>query len=462
MKKIVGALCIALGCTFASHHTAHAKTSEYIVETKHIQQLQHTYGAKKLSKIKGAPIYKVRLDASKLKSIKNDKRVVSISKNKTIQLPATKVTATTKATVGDWGFTSMNFPAANPFLSDVKVGVIDSGIDTDHPALKAQITDGFYAEDFTSVEDENGHGTHVAGIIANGTPNIQIVPMRILDKYGEGTVYDFVAAIHYAIDQHVDVINMSVGIGNDDEPELADAVAEAKEAGIVMAAAVGNDAESYVEYPAAYDGVYGVGAYNSLDRLAGFSHTGPGVDFVAPGVSIYSTYLKGGYKTMQGTSMATPFVTKALALAKSANHAMTNETLNDLAIGAATRFGNYQPLQIGAGKLDVTALMNGVYATNSAVRYYPANTTTDQFKTWRVKLSAKIAPTAQNLSYVSIVNTAGDKQPVAITIDANIITIAPPAKGYAKGTYYIQIDEKLTSASGKRLKQQTINEFTVQ
>lgn len=461
MKKIVGALCIALGCTFATHSTAQAKTAEYIIETKHIQHVQKTYDAKKLSKIKGEPIYKVRLNTAQVKKLKKDARIVSISKNKTIKLPPTKITATTKATVGDWGFTSMNFPAANPFLSTVKVGLIDSGVDTDHPALKDHILPGFYGDDFTSVEDENGHGTHVAGVIANGTPNIQIVPLRILDKYGEGTIYDFVAAIHYAIDQHVDVINMSVGIGNEDEPELAGAVAEAKKAGIVMAAAVGNDGQKYVEYPAAYDGVYGVGAYNSSNDLASFSHTGEGVDFVAPGVSIYSTYLKGSYKTMQGTSMATPFVTKALALAKSANRDMTNETLNDLAVGAATPFGNYNALQIGAGKIDVTALMNKAYETNSDVRYYPANTTTNLFKTWNVKLSANVANTAKNVSAVSVVNTAGEKQQVAISIHDRVITIAPPSAGYAKGTYYIKIDKSLTSATGKSLKQQTINQFAV-
>lgn len=463
MKKWIIIALSMIGFFIGLHHdTANAKQIEYMLETSSFAKLQKTYDIKSHAHIQHTKIYKIVIDTNTLKQLKKDKRVDAIQKNFKITLPNSKVTVQKQAVVGEWGYQSMNFPAANPFLATVKVGVIDSGIDTDHPALQSQIVEGFYADDFTSVEDANGHGTHVSGIIANGSPNIKIVPIRILDKYGEGTIYDFVAGIHYAINHDVDVINMSVGIGQDDESELEEAINEAKEAGIIMTAAVGNDAEDYVEYPAAYDGVYGVGAYNSFEKRAGFSHTGVGVDFVAPGVSIYSTYLKGGYKTMQGTSMATPFVTKALALAKSANPSMTNETLNDLAIGASKPLEGYDALQIGAGKIDVTALMNGAYSTNHEVRYYPANTTTDPFKVWRVKLSAKVANTPQNLSYVSVVNAAGEKQPVAIAIDNNVMTIAPPNAGYVKGTYYIHIDEKLTSASGKRLKQRTINQFKIE
>ena len=110
----------------------------------------------------------------------------------------------------------MNFPQNVYSRNTVDVAILDTGIDTDHPLLKTSIKNGYDALLNKSVEDENGHGTHVAGIIALNTPQIHIVPIKTLDQSGKGDLYTFVRGIYYAIDRDVDVINMSFGMNKDD------------------------------------------------------------------------------------------------------------------------------------------------------------------------------------------------------------------------------------------------------
>jgi subtilisin family serine protease len=208
-----------------------------------------------------------------------------------------------------------------------KVAVIDTGIDYTHPDLIANYKGG---KDFVNKDDlpmdDNGHGTHVAGIIAacnnndigvvGVAPNASLYAVKVLDATGSGYYSDIIAGIEWCIGK-VDIANMSLG-GTYDSPSLHAACDTAAEH-ILLVAAAGNSGNragrgDNVNYPARYDTVIAVAATDSSDNRASFSSTGPPLDIAAPGVSIYSTYKGGGYATMSGTSMAAPHVAGTLAL----------------------------------------------------------------------------------------------------------------------------------------------------
>jgi subtilisin family serine protease len=199
------------------------------------------------------------------------------------------------------------------------------------PDLNVNTTDGFSA--FTSgadvgFEDGNGHGTHVAGTIGakkNGAgvvgvaPGAQVIPVKVLDASGSGYMsgviggVDHVAAVGRPGE---DVANMSLGGGL--YSLLNDAVQRAAGKGIKFTVAAGNsaaDAKNYSPASASGVNVYTISAMNSSDTFASFSNYGSPVDYCAPGVSIKSTWIGGGYKTISGTSMAAPHAAGVLLLA---------------------------------------------------------------------------------------------------------------------------------------------------
>ena len=209
----------------------------------------------------------------------------------------------------------------------VNVAVIDTGIDDDHPDLAGNIGGGvnFVVKgrklDPTKWADDNGHGTHVAGIIAavdneigviGVAPEATVHAVKVLDGRGNGWLSDVVAGIEWSIDNNMAVINMSLGASEGD-PLLSAACESASDAGILVVAAAGNDGGA-VLYPARYDSVIAVGATDADDNVPSWSNQGEEVELVAPGVNVRSTWKGGGYKTESGTSMATPHVAGVCAL----------------------------------------------------------------------------------------------------------------------------------------------------
>jgi subtilisin family serine protease len=207
--------------------------------------------------------------------------------------------------------------------------IVDSGIDTDHPDLNVdQTRSKSFIPNVTSFDDENGHGTHVAGIIGAKNNDIGVlgiaadatlVSCRVLDKDGNGTLSSIIQALSYigANAKAGDVINMSVG-----EDEVSDVLDQQVQAiaakGIYVAIAAGNDSKAANLFsPGRANGnnIYTVSAVDSLDNFASFSNYGNDVvDFAAPGIRILSTYKGGLYAKMSGTSMATPHVAGLLLL----------------------------------------------------------------------------------------------------------------------------------------------------
>lgn len=207
--------------------------------------------------------------------------------------------------------------------------IIDSGIDFTHPDLNADATRSkSFISGVSSASDENGHGTHVAGIIGakNNTEGMlgvasgaSLVALRVFNKDGEGTLSSIIQALSYVNSNAKagDVVNMS--LGEDEVSDILDQqVQNTASKGIFVAIAAGNDNKPAIQFsPGRANGenIYTVSAVDSLDNFASFSNYGnDAVDFAAPGVRIPSTYLNGKYAIYSGTSMAAPHVAGLLLL----------------------------------------------------------------------------------------------------------------------------------------------------
>jgi subtilisin family serine protease len=201
---------------------------------------------------------------------------------------------------------------------------MDTGIDADHEDLTVvdgvKIIKGVTTEDVYN--DDNGHGTHCAGIIAAKNNDLGVVgvacsaslyAIKVLDSGGSGYYTDMIKGLDWAISHGVHVVSMSFG-GQTSTKAFESACKNAQSKGLVLVAAAGNGGNAKVLYPAAYSSVIAVGATDSSNARASSSSYGSQLDIMAPGVGIYSTYNDGGYTTLSGTSMACPHVSGTVAL----------------------------------------------------------------------------------------------------------------------------------------------------
>jgi subtilisin len=231
-----------------------------------------------------------------------------------------------------WG----GFPKATSVISGhggagINVAVVDTGIDCGHPDLQGNCNYGVSYVKGSKPFDDHGHGTHVAGIIAardNGFGVIGVAPeaalyaVKVLDANGSGSFSAVASGIVWAVKNGMHVINMSLG-GSSYSQALADAVKAAADAGVLVVSAAGNSGCcDTVLYPAKLPESMAIAAVDANDQRASFSSTGMEVDVAAPGVAILSTVPTGscklcdpsGYRTLSGTSMATPHVSGTGAL----------------------------------------------------------------------------------------------------------------------------------------------------
>jgi subtilisin family serine protease len=271
----------------------------------------------------------------------------------------------------DWPNAYPTLSKTDGSLATVVVGVIDSGVDPTHPDLQGRVLPLINMTN-RSDADECSHGTHVTGTLAaianndlgvagDGPTSVLVQDVKILwtDKHGECSGSD--ATLAKAIDVlrkskldtgPVRVISMSLGT-----PQLSvslkKAMDRALKAGILLVSAGGNDGTSTLLYPAAYDPVFAVAAVQNDGTRAGFSNRG-NLDIAAPGVNIPSTLPGGGYGLMSGTSMATPCVSAAAALAWALDPKLTVTDVEQLLTQTATYVGD--PQEYGAGVVDFTRI----------------------------------------------------------------------------------------------------------
>jgi subtilisin family serine protease len=244
-----------------------------------------------------------------------------------------------------WGIPAVGADQVLPYNrgNGVKIAIIDTGIDLTHPDLgvSGNVT---FVSGTSSGNDDNGHGSHVAGTIGardndigvlGVAPEAQLYAVKVLNSSGSGYWSGVISGIQWAIDNDMDIINMSLG-STSGSTALQQACDQAYNAGVLVVAAAGNNGRAgstadTVIYPAKYDSVVAVGAIDSTNKRASFSSTGSKVELAAPGVNIYSTYSQGRYNTLNGTSMATPHVAgvAALIFASGITDSNSNGRIND-------------------------------------------------------------------------------------------------------------------------------------
>ena len=226
-----------------------------------------------------------------------------------------------------WGLKRIGIPAAweaTVGRPDVVVAVIDTGVDASHPDLQGQFVPGTNVLDPAQPpDDQHGHGTAMAGIIAASTnngvgiagicPGCRVMPVKALDASGTGTYADVMEGVIYAADHGARVLNLSVG-GTAYSNGLRDAIEYARAAGAMVVAAAGNSGTDTPVYPAAYAGVLGVAAVDRTDAVWPGSNRGPHVSLAAPGVDITTTGVDGTYVNVTGTSPATAHVAGVVGL----------------------------------------------------------------------------------------------------------------------------------------------------
>lgn len=276
--------------------------------------------------------FSVKIPPGQLKKLQDDSSVSYIEENQvvTLVLPDVKIKAkpAPPTPVGQtipWGITRVNGGVSGVGKT---AWIIDTGIDLDHPDLTVNTALGkSFVVGVTSPDDDNGHGSHCAGIVAakNNTIGVigvaagaTVIPVKVLNKRGSGTYDAIIAGVNYVAGagKAEDVANMSLGGGF--STALNSAVENAAAKGIKFALAAGNESTSATtKSPASANGanIFTISAMASGDVWASYSNFGnPPVDYCEPGSSIYSTYKGGGYATMSGTSMAAPHAAGLLLL----------------------------------------------------------------------------------------------------------------------------------------------------
>lgn len=246
----------------------------------------------------------------------------------------------------------------------IKVFILDTGIDSDHPDLVANLRPGkSFVTTESSTEDFHGHGTHVAGTVAavmnyigvvGVAPYAYVYPVKVLNSSGEGAWSQIIAGIDWVMDKKgARIVNMSLG---DSAAPLAlgDMCQAAYDDGVLLVAAAGNSGPSddTVGYPAKYPNVMAVSAVTSSDIIANFSSRGPEVEITAPGVDVQSTTRGGGYGGMSGTSMASPHVAGVAALAWGSHRGGNNKQVRWLLNTFAVNVGDGDLEKYGNGRVD--------------------------------------------------------------------------------------------------------------
>jgi subtilisin family serine protease len=354
----------------------------------------------------------------------------------------------------------------------VTVAIIDTGIDYRHSALGGGIGAGFKVKggwDFVNNDadplDDNGHGTHVSGIVAGQSdvitgvaPDASLIAYKVLGATGSGSESNVIAAIERAADpnqdgntaDHVDVANLSLGgAGNPDDPGSV-AIDNATAAGVTFAIAAGNAAFvggvitfHNISSPGTARSAITVGASDLNDSITNFSSRGPNMkslaikpDVVAPGLSIVSSYLGNTYATLSGTSMATPHVAGAAALLKALHHDWTPAQIKLALMNNAT-FVREEIMADGAGRINAFA------AATSTIRIDPPSISLGiapiELSNWSATRSLHLT----NSGALAVTFNVKSSVTLGEKVTPSAATVTVPAGGFADISFDIDVDNAL-------------------
>ena len=298
--------------------------------------------------------FAANLSASQVEKMQKDKRISLIEQDQEINLgilnskkPGGGTTEPAPAPAQTIPNGIRRLKAENKeYKGENVVYIIDTGVELDHPDLNVSTVNSFNAftkgKDGASPTDYNGHGTHVAGTVGakNNTigvvgvaAGVTVIPVKVLDSRGSGTNSGVIAGVDHVarVAKTGDIANMSLGGGV--STALDNAVIKLANKGIKVAIAAGNSsADANFSSPARVNhaNVYTISAMNNLDVFASFSNFGnPPIDYCAPGVSVYSTWIGKSYNTISGTSMAAPHVAGALLFPTATDGTVKNDRDNN-------------------------------------------------------------------------------------------------------------------------------------
>ncbi|WP_395091223.1 S8 family serine peptidase [Armatimonas sp.] len=248
--------------------------------------------------------------------------------------------------------------------SAVIVAVLDTGVQASHPTLSGHLVAGYNAITPSATPEEvadgvqnqvQGHGTMVSGVIAQLAPEAKILPVRVLNADGTGTVFNVVRGLRWAVSHGASVVNLSFGTPTASRT-LQSAIQDARKAGVVIVASAGNAGKEQRDYPAGFSEAIAVAAVDSTDTKASFSNYGSHITLSAPGTSIRSTYLNSSFATWSGTSFAAPFVAGAAALIRASNPSLDSDKVADALRKSARSVDSLNPSysgKLGKGVLNI-------------------------------------------------------------------------------------------------------------
>ncbi|GAB4264284.1 MAG: S8 family peptidase [Deferrisomatales bacterium] len=323
------ALLLALVCGWAPSGSLAADRAVIVKFKEHVgpseRALVRLRGGRPERVFRVLPALSARLPEAAVAALRADPRVEYVEEDGVVSWAET---VQGDEYAASWGAERIGARAAHELGitgQGVKVAVLDTGVDASHPELAAAFRGGYdFVEDDEDPFDEsfNGHGTHVAGIIAASrdgqgivgvAPGVDLLVVRVLDGAGFGLISWIVQGIEWAVEHGAEVINLSISTSRHFQA-LQDACDAAAAAGVVVVAAAGNTNGGEPTYPARYASVVGVTGTDREDRPAYFAPEGEGIALSAPGVEILSAQPGGGFGSLEGTSMASPHVAGAVAL----------------------------------------------------------------------------------------------------------------------------------------------------
>ncbi len=386
-KFICFAAVVAALVTVGRAEDAHRVVGQLLVKPKldltesDFKALLIVHGAREVGQIHGINVRVLHVPEEKLQRV-----LEALSHNPKIEFAEPDFIATADFTPNDpyytggyqWHHSKIQSPQAwdvSQGLTNIIIGVLDTGVDANHPDLKGKVLAGYnYVSNTVNTADDNGHGTAVAGTAAaSGNNGIgvsgiaiknYILPVKVLGSTGSGTYSAIANGVTYAANKGARVINLSVG-GGSSSSTLQSAIDYAWSKNAIIVAAAGNNANNTPQYPAACRNVVGVSATETSDNLASFSSYGSYVTLSAPGQGIWTTQNGGSYGAWSGTSFASPVTAGIAGLIVAANTQLSNAQVVDILKTSSDDIGaaGYD-VYFGFGRVNANKAVNAARGGN--------------------------------------------------------------------------------------------------